>query len=252
MNFYKKIGKLNYFSCVSTAIYNALLEQSPEMKEFCFIVPNFIDTEIFDKTKYNIENNTDSITIVYSGRINREKGLDILVKAAEIVSGRNVVNLKLLLIGPSDINRGGSGIEYVNELNTLAVNTEIEWVEAISEPESLALELLRGDIYVYPSVVEKGEAFGVAPLEAMGLGIPVVVSRLECFQDFISDGDNGVVFNHRAADPVVELASKLNLLIDNVDLRTHVAENGYKTSRDFSIEAIAKKYCDKFEEILNG
>jgi glycosyltransferase involved in cell wall biosynthesis len=55
----------------------------------------------------------------------------------------------------------------------------------------------KASIFVYPSVAEKGETFGLAPLEAMAWGCVPVVSDLRCFKDFIIHERNGLIFNHR-------------------------------------------------------
>src|SRR5437868_7628952 len=40
-------------------------------------------------------------------------------------------------------------------------------------------------------------SFGLAPLEAMADGCAVLVSNLDCFHDFIRDGETGFIFDHR-------------------------------------------------------
>lgn len=47
-------------------------------------------------------------------------------------------------------------------------------------------------------MADNGETFGVAPLEALELGLATIVSDLDCFKDFISDGENGLVFDRHS------------------------------------------------------
>ncbi len=50
----------------------------------------------------------------------------------------------------------------------------------------------------------------VAPLEAMSTGLPVIVSGLECFLDFLVDRETGLRFDHRSGNPGSALAEKLD------------------------------------------
>ena len=53
----------------------------------------------------------------------------------------------------------------------------------------------------------------VAPLEAMANGCVPLVSSLDCFRDYIQDGMNGFVFDHRHGDPIQNLATQMTDLL---------------------------------------
>ncbi len=71
---------MSSLACVSTAVYNALIEQSPSMKSRACVIPNPIDTHIFCN-EHMVKTLSDSPEVVYSGRVHKEKGLDILVES---------------------------------------------------------------------------------------------------------------------------------------------------------------------------
>lgn len=240
---------MNSLSCVSIAVYDALIEQTPTLKEKCCVIPNPIDTGIF-QTDLKCRTVGAVPTIVYSGRIHREKGVDILASAVNIL--RKEYNIRLRIIGAWDIGRGGSGKEYVDEINKKAEGWNIEWIDPIYSPSELAKELDKGSIFCYPSLAEKGETFGVAPLEAMGVGLVPVVSELGCFRDFVRDKENGLYFNHKSVDRVFDLASKIRYLIENPKAYEEMSMQAIKTSKSFSVQNVANKYMNLFYEILNG
>lgn len=244
MGLYKNIDCL---ACVSAPIAKAVISQSPQIKDKVCVVSNPIDTYIYNKEgKRNI---SQEPLIVYTGRVHQEKGLDILVKAISELKRR--YNVRLKIIGATIIEEGGSGKEYVDYLNSLASNWNIEWMEPIYTPTELAAEMNKGDIYCYPSVAEKGESFGCAPLEAMGLGLPTIVSDLDCFKDFVDKGENGMVFNHRSDNAYKELANCIEILLNDKELYAKLSEGGIHTSKRFSVESIADQYMTILNKILN-
>lgn len=233
--FYKSVDIL---SCVSSAVYKCLLKQSPTCKKQSCVISNFIDTSIFHPYKKHCLQSKN--TILYTGRVHREKGLDLLIEAINIVRERHDVSLKI--IGAWDIAKGGSGKDYKNELNSKAKDWKIDWTDAIYDPKKLATEMDKCDIYCYPSLAERGETFGVAPLEAMGLGLPTIVSDLDCFKDFVKDKDCGLIFNHRASDAAIQLASAITKILDDSKLYEKLSKNGAMMSTSFNIPKISEEY----------
>lgn len=244
--YYKKIDRLY---CVSSAVYNALIKQTPYAAKQAIKINNPVNTEIFFyQRKVNIENKP--IRVIYSGRIHPEKGLIILVRAINYLTTK-YQNLELALIGPRSIDDGGGGDTYVNELNKNATNFEIEYVNPVADPVLLSDAIAKSDIFCYPSIAKKGETFGVAPLEAMATGTPTIVSDLDCFKDFVVDGINGLIFNHRSKDAAKSLADRIKILIDDINLRDRLGIEGAKTALNFSNEIIAKKYLEDFKLLFN-
>lgn len=244
LKLYKRVDD---FVCTSRAVELAMLKMHPQFAAKTHVVSNPIDTVVFSPSEPIA---VDSMRIGYHGRISREKGLHILAKAARALQ-EEFPNLKLRFIGPVAKARGGEGEEFQREIEALAPGM-IEWLEPISDRAKLAQSLRECALYCYPSVAEKGETFGVSPLEAMGLGLPTVVSNLECFSDFVEDGVNAVRFNHRVADPVEELRATLKMLLRNQELREKIGLAAGSSSRQFSTEAIAERWVNRFEEILNA
>lgn len=250
LKIYDMLGKIDCFRCCSSAVYNELIKQSPKLKNKACIIPNFIDTNIFNDNE--IRQVSANPTIIYSGRVNREKGIDILVRAVEFLYQKEQIMLDLVIIGARDKERGGSGYEYINSLKKMGSNINITWIDPIYDAKNLAETIKKGDIFCYPSVAERGETFGVAALEGMSLGLPVVVSDLDCFKDFIKNYENGLIFDHRAKKPEQQLAYKIKQLIDSPELFNKISIEGRKSASSFSEEEIAKIYYNKFEELLNG
>jgi len=240
--YYKSIDRL---SCVSTAVYNELLRQIPQWENRIKVISNPVNVRSF---YYVEEPNTEKIIIMYAGRVHPEKGLDILIKAYDKLK-EQYPNIELVLVGATSIEKGGGGNEYVQTLNGLT-KFKIQYVAPIYDQDLLAKEIARCNIFCYPSIAEKGETFGVAPLEAMALGRATVVSSLDCFLDFVKDEENAFIFNHKE-NAVNNLKNILELLILNPEKRSCIGKIAAKSALAFSTSNIAQLYLNDFTELLN-
>jgi glycosyltransferase involved in cell wall biosynthesis len=188
--------------------------------------------------------------VLYAGRIHPEKGLELLVQAVRVLAQRRE-HVSLRLIGPLSVAEGGAGPSYARHLRDLAGEARIELQEPIYDRRRLCGEFHRATCFCYPSVAERGESFGVAPLEAMASGLPPVVSALACFQEFVTHGETGLIFDHRASDPVERLAESLESVLFNDALRIRMKEAGTRRARDFSTPRIAEMFLEDFEQLLS-
>jgi len=245
MFLYKRAHRI---STVSSAVADAIIDQTPSISSIVKVIPNPINTRVFvpaDKAKAR---NDSAKTIAYSGRVHPEKGLHLLVEAFRRLHALHP-ELRLRIIGPYEIQQGGGGKRFVDHLKCRADGRPVEFVEPILDQSELASELQAADYYCYPSVAERGESFGVAPLEAMATGVPTVVSALKCFEDFMTDGETGLVFDHRDSEPAVRLSEQLKALIDHPQWAQQLADRGSARARTFSVETIALAYLNDFHEM---
>jgi glycosyltransferase involved in cell wall biosynthesis len=196
--------------------------------------------------------------ILFVGRIAREKGVHLLLRAFASMRARGpaaaVDDWRLRIVGPHDVTQGGDGTAYFNELTRLGapLGTACEFVGAVFDERALINEYQSASIFVYPSVAETGEAFGLAPLEAMAAGCAVVVSDLRCFDDFVEDGANALRFNHRDAHPADELAATLRQLVSQSELAASIASKGMASAQEFRTSAIAAKMLDDFAQLAGA
>src|SRR5207302_8451021 len=121
---------------------------------------------------------------------------------------------KLMIVGPTEKKHGGGGDSYFATLKRAAepAHDRIIFRGPVFDPIALSRELRSARLFVYPSLAEKGESFGLAPLEAMAHRCAVVVSNLDCFYYFIREGETGFVFDHRSANPANAIGGKIEYL----------------------------------------
>lgn len=138
----------------------------------------------------------------------------------------------------------------MSDLKELSKKSNIEFIEPIFDIDKLNTIYAKASIFVYPSVAEKGETFGVSPLEAMSWGCATIVSDLECFKDFLIHNKNGLCFDHRSEKKVAILSNYLNDLINKVEIRESIAKQGLSVNETHSNEVLSKVFLAEFQSMI--
>ena len=96
--------------------------------------------------------------------------------------------------------------------------------------------------FIFPSIVE---GFGLPPLEAMSLGTPVISSSAMPMPEILQ---NAALY----FDPfdAVDLANKMQLILENTSLHNHLSELGKEHSLNFTWEKSAKQHINLFSSLL--
>ena len=225
----------------SAAVRAAILREVPEMASRTCVIPNplpFVpDRPVAWEKKEQC--------ILYVGRLHPEKGIGLLLEAfVRLKAAGNVRDWRLELVGPSETERGGGGKAWEADLRRRFAHPDIAWLDPIYDQARLNQCYERASVFAYPSLAERGETFGLAPLEAMAWGAIPVVSRLACFNDFIMDRVNGLVFDHRAAMPVQDLIRCFQEACGG-DVRV-LAENASRVRMTHAPGRIAEGFLEDF------
>jgi glycosyltransferase involved in cell wall biosynthesis len=194
------------------------------------------------------------ITLGFVGRIHAEKGLMLLAEALRIVGQTpGLPPWRLLLCGPADIARGGSGAEFrgrlLHQLSAAMPSDHCTLLEPEFEDRALAAVYRCLDVFCYPSLAVQGETFGVAVAEAMAAGAVPVVSALACFRDLVRDGQNGLVFDHDAADAAAQLAAALVRLLRDPALRQRLGVAAREDTRVYDYATYARTLLTDFAQL---
>jgi glycosyltransferase involved in cell wall biosynthesis len=246
MRLYGRAARLQAVSC---AVRDAIITQAPRLAGKVCVMPVPLSDEMLAPPPPRANVN---YRLCYAGRIHPEKGLELLLKAFSLLVQRGLQTWKLRIIGPWEISQGGGGSAFLQQLKKISAGFEnrVEFLEPEFNEVALRKNYEQSDLFVYPSLAESGESFGAAPLEAMAAHCPALVSNLACFRDFIRDGENGFVFDHRAPDNVAEMARRLELLLQNPNQLFMVGKMARATAENFSIPRVADQYLDDFELVL--
>lgn len=198
---------------------------------------------------------TAPLTIGFVGRLHREKGMDLLIRAARILfATSDLPPWRLRIVGPHLVAEGGEGSAWLQALKreSESLGNRVEWVGPEFDPQALADIYGSMDIFCYPSVAERGETFGVAVAEAMAAKCAVVVSGLACFSDLVVDGETGLVFDHRSCAPERALAEQLERLARDGVLRTTLAAKGQQRVRRYDYPEVSRTVLDDLSDLTGA
>lgn len=136
------------------------------------------------------------------------------------------------------ISRGGTVEEKVREAQKDLKN--FRWVN----DKERGKKLREADIFVLASYrIERWEElFGMAIVEAMASGLPVVATDCVGPRGIVKDGKTGFIVPQKDVDA---MEGKVRFLLDDSKLRRKMGEEGYRTARQkYNIEDISKKWLD--------
>lgn len=171
--------------------------------------------------------------VIYTGRLVRYKGLFELVAAwREVASERPDVHL--VLVGSGGLDVDACEEELRERVRALGLESRVHFVGAVEDVADL---LRAADVFAFPS---KHEAFGLAPVEAMAAGLPLVCTRAGGLADVVRDGENGVAI---AAGDAAALAQALGRLLDDAPLRRRLGSAARRDAVErFSLDAVLERY----------
>jgi glycosyltransferase involved in cell wall biosynthesis len=182
------------------------------------VLHNFIDSQIYTflpkknefKQKFGIKYSKK--ILLYIGRIEKTKGLDLLIKVfADITKDQN--NLLLVIIGNDD--------GYLEEIRLLInkqkITDNVAIIGYIDEKDKISA-YIDADIMIYP---RKWEPFGLTILEACACGTPVICSTRCGIAEYINN-TAGITFNYNFES----LKKAITELLINRELHEKLSKGG--------------------------
>jgi glycosyltransferase involved in cell wall biosynthesis len=237
-------GFPDVFICSSNAEYRNHLESNYSFKEMMVIYEG-VDVDEFKPgtSDKDIRNELglaqDDLLIALISRIDEGKGHDDLIKAASIVL-KEFPKCVFLIVGDGD--NGDTKIK--NSLEDLSNSLNIEKKVIFTGWRNDTLDILRTiDIFVHcPNTWREG--MGIATLEAISCGKPVVITDNWGLSDTTEDGSNGFVV---PIGDTSALADRLLRLLKDKDMRATMGQHSRSRAQElFNM----KKNIKKIEEIL--
>ena len=215
-------------------------------------IPNAIDMTRFRPASVEARNllreelglPKDGEVVVWVGRLVRKKGLETMIEAWSDATPFHP-RARLLIVG------AGSGAGHIHDaeeaLRASVAERGLQASVKMTGPVPDVERYLRAsDLFVFTS---EAEGFGVALVEAMACGLPVVTSRIEgAAADFVDDGREGLKFDVGDAR---QLQACLKTLISDPKSRRLMGKAGHaRVKGTLDVECIAASYERLFKGIV--
>ena len=184
----------------------------------------------------------EDFVIVYSGRVNKDKGVSELIEAMLMLSDKP--NIKLMIIGSTFFANAANEDEFVLSLREKAKTIEERIIFTGFVPYSKMPSYLRlADIAALPSMWE--EPFGLTIVEAMAVGLPLITTRSGGIPE-ICEGVATIVDR----DNIVENLSNAILdLYEHPEKRQQMTSAALERAKLFSKENFIKNFFAAIKEL---
>lgn len=176
------------------------------------VTPFGVDTTLFKPRSFN---ETDEFIIGNIKTLRPKYGIDILIKAADIVIKNNPSRkIRLDIYG-----EGPQKEELIRLSESLGIADKVNFMGFVNNDK---LPAVYNSVSVSVSVSDS-ESFGVVAVEAMACGCPVVTSDADGFTEVVDDAITGFIVPKRDVEATAEAIQRF---IDNPDLRVTMGKAG--------------------------
>jgi D-inositol-3-phosphate glycosyltransferase len=187
----------------------------------------------------------DGPLVLFAGRVQPLKGLDVAIRAFEIVA-RSLPDARLLVVGGASGERGPAEMAAMLDLVAeLGLADRVAFHPPLPHRE-VPVAYRAADVLVVPS---RSESFGLVAAEAQACGIPVVAAAVGGLPYVVADGRSGLLVDGR--DPGGFAAALLRVLGDR-NLAEDLARGALVHAEQFSWRATTDRLLELYSGMVEG
>ena len=199
------------------------------------VIPNGIDLKRFEGLKRKPH---DGFTVITVARLEKVKGIDYLIKSISNLKSQ-ILNLRLLIIGD-----GSERKNLENLARELGLEAKVKFFGQI-DSEEIPEYLAMADCFVLPSL---REGFGIAILEAMAAGVPVIASRVGGILDLIKDGKTGLLVESGSPEAIARAILRIH---EEPELKNHTLNSAMAELRVYDWGNIAGEVYETYLKVIH-
>lgn len=227
---------------VSESVAEAARRWYPLRHRRLDVIPNGVDAvavraeiQAHGVSRASLGLKNDELVVVAVGRFVAVKNLGALIDALALLAPR-FPQLRVVLVGSGPLERSLAARAVAARLS--------DRVLLVTDQPALPY-LGIADIFVQPSVTE---GLSLALLEAMAVGLPVVVSAPDGMHSVVKNGETGILAGRGAA---AELATALETLVTRPDRLRALGDAGRRlVERHFSFDVMAEAYDRLIRDLI--
>jgi glycosyltransferase involved in cell wall biosynthesis len=219
--------------CVSKQVEITLLEWLPKYKKKTIVISNAVPiselSNCFPIKKYDI---------IFVGRLSKAKGIDVLLKAINILKEKYQKRLKVVIVGDGYLRE-----ELKNLVVELGIDEEVKFL-GVRRDIARLMKITR--IFVLPS---RWEGLPLTILEAMSNRMSIIATEVGGIPEIIENGREGILIPPEDPEALAQAVIKL---LEDRKLRVKLGLNAYKKVKEkYSIEVYTKNIFDLYKSLIN-
>lgn len=189
-------------------------------------------TKCLPKSNYEVNG---KFQFIHVGRFSEQKNHKIIIQSFKnlIISGFDV---SLKLIGDGLLKE-----KYMAEIKQIGLEP---YVNFMGLQDNVFPLLQESDCFILPSLYE---GMPISLIEAMGTGLPVIVSNVGGMPDMVKNEVSGLLIEPSAE----ELYNAMKRMIIEKNLREKIGKNALKSSKQFSVEKMTHNYISIYDSLLS-
>jgi len=232
------VSKVDAWLFLSQEEVDSFYEHKPELKGKLFVTYNIIDpkrsvpSEDFQQ-KYNLPK--DKFKFLFVGRMVYEKGVFAILDGITKFSKRD--DCIFLMVG------NGEELENLkSKAVALGISKNVRFTDFIEELECDHF-YANTDALIFPS---HDEGFAMALFKSVVAGLPIITTQIRAAKDQLTSPDNCLWVDGKSGDSV---ASALNEIYDNENLRKSMQTNNIKLGEKFTKAKVCESMHSIFQEL---
>jgi glycosyltransferase involved in cell wall biosynthesis len=199
------------------------------------VLPAFVNKQIFDGTKLNRVNINKSkdakYKILFIGTDHIRKNHINAIIAIYILNKKYKMNATLTIVTKK--RKRYDELKALIDIYNNPLENKITFIEYV---EDLLDLYQKSDLLLFPSYYE---GFGLPPVEAQSMGLPVVASNVSCMPEILGEG----AFYVDPYDPQ-DIAEGMYRVLTDLDLKNKLVNKGFTNSEKYTSDKYAEKLYD--------
>lgn len=229
----KEVDQIITLSNIETQVLKT--DYNVEKDKITIITPG-VDHKLFHEmnkidARTKVRFAEEKTIFLFVGRLEKIKGIELVVNAYKKFIKNNKQNIELVIIGEGDK-------EFLVEM------PQREKISYLGNKRyrDLPLYYAASDVLIIPSYAE---SFGLTALEAMAMGLPIIASKVGGLVEMVKDNINGYLFDPGSEE---DLIKKMEQLANNSAHRLEMGKNGNKMSMKYSWNKMANDVINLYHE----
>jgi L-malate glycosyltransferase len=233
------INQSDAVTAVSESLKRETYEYFKITKEI-HVIPNFIDVDLYSHTPEECQKNkyapNGEKILTHISNFRKVKRIDDVIRIFESVQKQ--INAKLLMVGDGPEREVAEGM-----VEEMGIRDKVLFLGKITSPERI---LCISDLFLLPS---ETESFGLAALEAMAAGVPVISSNTGGIPEVNIHNITGMLSN---VGDVYDMAKNCVIVLRDEAKMALMKKNARVQAEKFKIEYILPMYEDLYKEVLEA